>query len=82
MEEAHDLENTVKQSGRIFALTHNYTGYPMVKQAKRMIQDGKFGEIRKLVVEYPSRLAFWKKKALPILILNKPPGAQILLVPV
>ncbi len=53
MEEAHDLEKTVAETGRVFALTHNYTGYPMVKQAKRMIADGKLGAIRKVVVEYP-----------------------------
>lgn len=53
MDEAYDLEKTVKATGRVFALTHNYTGYPMVKQAKRMIEDGKLGTIRKLVVEYP-----------------------------
>ena len=40
MEEALDLEKTVNETGRIFALTHNYTGYPMVKQAKKMIADG------------------------------------------
>ncbi len=53
MAEALDLEKTIKATGRVFALTHNYTGYPMVKQAKRMIADGKIGTIRKLVVEYP-----------------------------
>lgn len=53
MEEAYDLEKTVAATGRVFALTHNYTGYPMVKQAKRMIADGKLGVIRKVVVEYP-----------------------------
>ncbi len=53
MSEALDLEKTVKSTGRVFALTHNYTGYPMVKQAKRMIQDGKLGTLRKIVVEYP-----------------------------
>lgn len=53
MDEARDLEKTVADTGRVFALTHNYTGYPMVKQAKRMIADGKLGKIRKLVVEYP-----------------------------
>jgi predicted dehydrogenase len=53
MEEAADLVKTVKESGLIFALTHNYTGYPMVKQAKAMIKNGDLGEIRKVVVEYP-----------------------------
>ena len=53
MEEAIDLEKTVNDSGLIFALTHNYTGYPMVKQAKQMIKHGELGNIRKVVVEYP-----------------------------
>ncbi len=53
MDEALDLEKTVASTGRVFALTHNYTGYPMVKQAKKMIADGKLGAIRKVVVEYP-----------------------------
>lgn len=53
MEEAKELESLVKETGLIFALTHNYTGYPMVKQAKWMIKNGDIGEIRKVVVEYP-----------------------------
>ncbi len=53
MEEAHELSKLVKDSGLIFALTHNYTGYPMVKQAKAMVANGDIGEIRKVVVEYP-----------------------------
>ncbi len=53
MEEALDLEKTVKKTGLIFALTHNYTGYPMVKQARQMIRHGAIGAVRKVVVEYP-----------------------------
>ena len=53
MEEAHTLEKLVEETGLIFALTHNYTGYPMVKQAKMMIKNGELGAIRKVVVEYP-----------------------------
>ncbi len=53
MEEAHALAKIVKDTGLIFALTHNYTGYPMVKQAKAMVANGDLGEIRKVVVEYP-----------------------------
>jgi predicted dehydrogenase len=53
MEEAFELERLVKHSGLLFALTHNYTGYPMVKQAKAMIHRGELGKIRKVVVEYP-----------------------------
>jgi predicted dehydrogenase len=51
--EAEQLVELVKSSGLIFALTHNYTGYPMVKQAKAMIRKGALGAIRKVVVEYP-----------------------------
>lgn len=53
MEEAHDLEQKVAETGLLFALTHNYTGYPMVKQARAMIRDGVLGKIRRIVVEYP-----------------------------
>jgi len=51
--EALELEKLVKDTGLIFALTHTYTGYPMIKQAREMIQSGMFGKIRKVVVEYP-----------------------------
>ena len=53
LEEAKDLVETVNRTGQIFALTHNYTGYPMVKQARAMIKNGDLGTIRKVVVEYP-----------------------------
>lgn len=53
LEEAKELEKLVEETGLIFALTHNYTGYPMVKQAKSMIKNGAIGNIRKVVVEYP-----------------------------
>lgn len=53
MEEALELEALVKKTGLLFALTHNYTGYPMVKQARDMIRSGALGAIRKVVVEYP-----------------------------
>ena len=53
MEEAFELQKLVKEKNALFALTHNYTGYPMVKQAKEMIAAGDLGKIRKIVVEYP-----------------------------
>ncbi len=53
LDEAKELEKLVDKSGLLFALTHNYTGYPMVKQARDMVKDGKIGKIRKIVVEYP-----------------------------
>ncbi len=51
--EALELEKIVASSGLIFALTHTYSGYPMVKQAREMIRQGELGTIRKIVVEYP-----------------------------
>jgi len=51
--EAEDLVKVVEKSGRIFCLTHNYTGYPMVRQAKAMVKAGAIGKIRKVVAEYP-----------------------------
>jgi predicted dehydrogenase len=51
--EALELKTLVDQTGLIFALTHNYTGYPMVKQARAMVKEGRLGTIRKVVVEYP-----------------------------
>lgn len=53
MNEAQELKKLVDNSGLIFALTHNYTGYPMVKQAKQMIAHHELGQIRRVVVEYP-----------------------------
>ncbi|MEO8204801.1 MAG: Gfo/Idh/MocA family oxidoreductase [Chthoniobacterales bacterium] len=51
--EARKLEETVKRTGKLFCLTHNYTGYPMVKQARELVSTGELGAIRKIVVEYP-----------------------------
>lgn len=53
LKEAKLLKDIVKKTGKIFCLTHTYTGYPMVKQARQMILDGQLGRIRKIVVEYP-----------------------------
>ena len=52
LEEAYELENIVSKSEKLFALTHNYTGYPMVKQARAMIENGDLGKIRKVQVQY------------------------------
>ncbi len=52
LEEARHLVQLVEQTGLLFALTHNYTGYPMVKQARAMVRSGALGTIRKVVVEY------------------------------
>ncbi|MEC3905656.1 Gfo/Idh/MocA family oxidoreductase [Tamlana sp. 2201CG12-4] len=52
LEEAESLQSIIKQSGKLFALTHNYTGNSMVKQAKAMIAKGQLGEIRKIQAQY------------------------------
>jgi predicted dehydrogenase len=51
--EARSLKQTVRRTRRVFALTHNYTGYPMVKLARDMVDQGDLGTLRKVVVEYP-----------------------------
>ena len=51
-EQANDLIEAVERQGVVFAVTYNYTGYPMVKQARHMVREGKLGEIRKVIVEY------------------------------
>lgn len=53
VKEARALKRIVEKSGNVFVLTHNYTGNVMVKQARQLVQEGKLGEIRKVVVEYP-----------------------------
>jgi predicted dehydrogenase len=50
--EGRDLVKLVKKSGKIFALTHNYTGYPMIRQARAMIAAGELGELRIVQAEY------------------------------
>jgi predicted dehydrogenase len=53
LDEAKELAKIVKASGQLYGLTHNYTGYPLVKQAREMVHNGALGKIRKVVVEYP-----------------------------
>ncbi len=53
LEEARTLKKLVDKSGLILALTHTYTGYPMVKEARMLINSGRLGAIRKVFVEYP-----------------------------
>ena len=53
LEEAKLLKKKAEETGLILCLTHTYSGYPMVKQAKAMVADGVFGKIRKVWVEYP-----------------------------
>ena len=51
--EAEELVQLVKKSGKVFAVTHNYTGYPMIRQARAMVAAGELGEIRLVQAEYP-----------------------------
>lgn len=51
--ESKKLAAVVKATGKLYGLTHNYTGYPLVKEARELIAAGKLGKIRKVVVEYP-----------------------------
>lgn len=53
LEESKLLEAKVKETGLMLCLTHTYSGYPMVKQARQMVKEGQFGKIRKVCVEYP-----------------------------
>ena len=52
LEEAETLHQKVQETGLVFCLTHNYTGYPMVRQAKAMVEAGELGTIRLVQVEY------------------------------
>ncbi|MFC6103912.1 Gfo/Idh/MocA family protein [Olivibacter domesticus] len=53
LEEAKQLKQIVEKTGLTLALTHTYSGYPMVKQAKAMVNENKLGKVRKVIVEYP-----------------------------
>lgn len=53
LDEAKQLKQKLNETGLLLGLTHTYSGYPMVKQARHMIKDGALGKIRKVYVEYP-----------------------------
>jgi predicted dehydrogenase len=53
LDEAKQLKKKVEETGLLLCLTHTYSGYPMVKQARAMVQGGAFGKVRKVWVEYP-----------------------------
>ena len=53
IDEAKELKKIVEETGLLLCLTHTYSGYPMVKQARAMVSDGVLGKIRKVWVEYP-----------------------------
>ncbi|NUB43626.1 Gfo/Idh/MocA family oxidoreductase [Fertoebacter nigrum] len=52
LEDARKLSDLAKASGRLFILTHNYTGYPMIRQARAMVADGLLGDLRLVQAEY------------------------------
>ena len=52
-DEARRLVAKTEETGLVFGLTHNYTGYPMVKQARAMVAAGELGAVRRVLVEYP-----------------------------
>jgi len=53
VKEARELKQIVKASRKVFAVTHNYTGYPMAKLARDMVRQGDLGPIRKIIAQYP-----------------------------
>ena len=61
VEDAETLRRLVAERGVVFALTHNYSGYPLVKQARAMVAAGELGTVRKIVVEYSQG---WLSRAL------------------
>lgn len=53
LDEAKQLKKKVEETGLLLCLTHTYSGYPMVRQARAMVRDGAIGKVRKIIVEYP-----------------------------
>lgn len=53
LDEARQLAAKVKETGKLFLLTHTYTGYPMVKEARHRVMRGDLGKVRRIYVEYP-----------------------------
>jgi predicted dehydrogenase len=51
-EQAEDLTRVVEEAGVVLCVTYNYSGYPMVRQARHMVRNGELGEMRKIIVEY------------------------------
>ncbi|MGD2049861.1 MAG: Gfo/Idh/MocA family oxidoreductase, partial [Chloroflexota bacterium] len=52
LDQAEDLVRLVEGSGLVFALTHNYTGHPLVRHARELFRSGQMGTVRKAIVEY------------------------------
>ncbi len=69
--EGKEFAELVRKSGKVFALTHNYTGYPMVKEARAIVKSGRLGRLLKIVAEYPQGYASSAfKEAAPSKIAN------------
>ena len=52
-DEAKNLERKIKQTGKLFCLTFNYTANPMIREARKLVSSGKIGDVRRVVAEYP-----------------------------
>ena len=73
--QAEELADAVDRSGVVFAVTHNYTGYPLVRQARQMILSGELGEINAIrVVLHPGLAAHAAGNRA---IRSRPPGGPI-----
>jgi len=68
IEEAEALHKKVQESGLVYCLTHNYTGYPMVRQAKAMVEEGQLGTIRLVQVEYVQGGKADEEQPLPVVL--------------
>lgn len=75
LEETHLLEKIVKQTKKLFCIAYTFAGYPMVKEARSVIQSRKLGRVRKVVVEFSQG---WLTSYLEGQQQNKPAGALIL----
>jgi len=53
LKQALEIEEKIRETGLIFVLTHTYTGYPLIKEAREIVASGKLGKIRKVVADYP-----------------------------
>jgi len=62
IEDAVALENLVKKNKIVFALTHNYSGYPMLREAKKLVEKNKIGKVKLINVEYPQGYTVAVKK--------------------
>ena len=75
LEEARRLRDKARTSGLIFAVTYNYSGYPLVRHARSMVQGGELGAIRIVQVEYPQDW-YWPVR-LRLLARSRPTGVPI-----